>query len=76
LSKEIEKLKYEISDIIDQKFENINRSLDRETKTLKQTYDELSGSLKNTNKDIMDNYKKKMNELKAMIATFFAKTEK
>lgn len=76
LSKEIEKLKYELSDIIDQKFEHINRNLDRETKNLRTSYDELTGSLTNTSRDIMDNYKKKMHELKTMIATFFAKTDK
>lgn len=75
LSKEIEKLKYELSDIIDQKFEHINWNLDRETKNLRTSYDELTGSLTNTSRDIMDNYKKKMHELKTMIATFFAKTD-
>jgi type I site-specific restriction-modification system R (restriction) subunit len=75
LSKEIEKLKYELSDIIDQKFEHINRNLDRETKNLRTSYDELTSSLTTTSKDIMENYKKKMLELKGMIATFFAKTD-
>ena len=32
LSKEIEKLKYELSDVIDSKFEHIQRNLDTETK--------------------------------------------
>ena len=35
----------------------------------------LIRSLTNTSRDIMENYKKKMHELKTMIATFFAKTD-
>lgn len=49
LSKELEKLKYELSDVIDNKFEHITRSLEQQTRTLKDTYDELSSSLRNTN---------------------------
>ena len=59
----VEKLKYELSDIIDQKFEHINRNLEKETKTLRSTYDELSSSLDKTNTDIMVNYKEKMIQL-------------
>ena len=50
LSKELEKLKYELSDVIDSKFEHITRSLEAETRTLRNTYDELSSSLAVTNK--------------------------
>ena len=42
----MEKLKYELSDVIDSKFEHITRNLDMETKQLRATYEELSNNLR------------------------------
>ena len=46
MNKEIEKLKFELSDLIDSKFEYILRNLDNQTKALKINYDTLSTNLK------------------------------
>jgi len=75
LSKELEKVKYELSDVIDQKFENITRSLDQQTSTLKETYDQLSSSLSVTNKELNKSFKDKLHTIKSMCATFFAKID-
>jgi hypothetical protein len=75
VSKDLEKLKYELQDVIDSKFENINRNLETETKTLRETYDKLSSSLKVTNDEINNSFKGKVNTIKTMCATFFAKIE-
>jgi archaellum component FlaC len=48
LSGEIEKLKYELSDTIDARFEHITKNIEGQTKALATTYEELSESLKNT----------------------------
>jgi len=42
----MEKLKFEMSDLIDSKFEHITRKLDMETRDLRCTYEELSNSLR------------------------------
>ena len=63
LSKELEKLKYELSDVIDNKFEHIQRQLEQETKVLKQTYDELSTSLSATSKELNGSFKEKVHNL-------------
>lgn len=63
LSKELEKLKYELSDVIDNKFEHIQRQLEQETKVLKQTYDELSTSLSATSKELNGSFKEKVHHL-------------
>ena len=75
LSKEIEKLKYELSDVIDSKFEHIQRNLDTETKQLRSTYEELSADLSKTHKGLLATFKEKVVTIKSMVATFFAKTE-
>jgi len=75
LSKELEKLKYELSDVIDQKFEHITRNLEGQTKRLRQTYDELCEHLTSTSKELTKSFKDKSHALKAMCATFFAKIE-
>ena len=49
LSKELEKLKYELGDVIDNKFEFITKNLELETKKLRETYEELSAELSNVN---------------------------
>ena len=75
LSKELEKLKYELSDVIDNKFVHITRSLDQETKTLRNTYDELGSSLSSMSKELNSSFNDKVFTIKAMCSTFFAKTE-
>jgi len=40
--KELEKLKYDVSDTIDNKFENIMRRMEAETGELKETFSTLS----------------------------------
>ena len=75
LSKELEKLKYELSDVIDSKFEHITRNVDQETRALRSTYDELSTSLEKTNEELNASFKGKVHTIKSMCATFFAKVE-
>ena len=75
LSKELEKLKYELSDVIDSKFEHITRNVDQETRALRSTYDELSTSLGKTNEELNASFKGKVHTIKSMCATFFAKVE-
>ena len=71
----MEKLKFELNDVIDAKFEQIQRNLDMETKTLKSTYDTLSASLQKTNKELLGNFKDKITLIKSMVATYFAKID-
>ena len=71
----MEKLKFELNDVIDAKFEQIQRNLDMETKTLKSTYDTLSSSLQKTNKELLGNFKDKITLIKSMVATYFAKID-
>ena len=71
----MEKLKYELSDVIDSKFEHINRNLEQETKNLKNTYDELSSSLAVTNENLNTSFNDKVHFLKTMCATYFGKME-
>ena len=68
-------MKFELSDVIDSKFEQIIRNLDLETKSLKGTYDELSDSLRKTNKELLGNFKEKVTTIKSMVATYFAKID-
>ena len=75
MSKELEKLKYELSDVIDSKFEHITRSVDLETKKLRQSYDDLTSSLSKTNKELNQSFKDKSHSIKSMCSTFFAKIE-
>ena len=75
LSKELEKVKYELSDIIDQKFENITRNLDTQTSTLKETYDKLCGDIGKMSTELNKSFKDKAHTLKSMCATFFAKID-
>ena len=75
LSKELEKMKYELQDIIDSKFEHITRNLEMETRNLRETYDKLSSSLQVTNDNLNESFQTKVNTIKTMCATFFAKIE-
>ena len=71
----LEKVKYELSDIIDQKFENITRNLDTQTSTLKETYDKLCGDIGKMSTELNKSFKDKAHTLKSMCATFFAKID-
>lgn len=75
LSKELEKLKYELGDVIDNKFEFITKNLELETKKLRETYEELSADLSNVNQSLIVNFKENSIKLKAMCASYFAKCE-
>lgn len=68
-------MKYELSDIIDQKFDNITRNLDLQTSTLRDTYDKLCGDLTRMSNELNKSFKDKLHTLKSMCATFFAKIE-
>ena len=68
-------MKYELSDVIDSKFEHITRNLEQETRNLRNTYDELSSSLSVTNKELNNSFQDKVHTIKSMCATFFAKAE-
>ena len=75
LAKDLEKLKFELQDIIDSKFEYIVKSIETQTKQLKANYDELSGHLRKTGNELNDNFKEKVVNVKSMVATFFAKVD-
>ena len=60
---------------MDTKFEHIMHNLDKETKTLKETYEELSSSLNLTQKNLMSQFRDKMTNIKSMVATYFAKID-
>ena len=45
LGKEMEKLRFELTDVIDNKFEHISRNLESDTRQLRSTYEELSNDL-------------------------------
>ena len=42
LGRELEKLKFDVGDMIDNKFENIMLKMDQETKNLKETFERIS----------------------------------
>ena len=75
LSKEIERIKYDLNDHMDTKFEHIMHNLDKETKTLRETYEELSTNLRLTSQTISQSFKDKMLTIKSMVATYFAKID-
>jgi archaellum component FlaC len=75
MNKEIEKLKFELSDLIDSKFEYILRNLDNQTKALKTNYDTLSTNLKEVGDKLLDSFKDKVTTIKTTVATFFAKID-
>ena len=69
-------MKYELSDVIDSKFEHITRNVDQQTANLKSTFDDLTSSLSKINKELTTSFKDKVTTIKSMCATFFAKMEK
>ena len=75
LSNELEKLKYDLSDTIDTRFEFISRSIETQTKALQESYEKLTNELKGTSKEITINYKEQMINIKSMVATYFAKID-
>jgi len=75
LHKDLEKLKFDLTDVIDSKFEYIVKNIELQTNQLKKTYDDLSSSLKETGKDLNDNFKDKVVHIKSMVATYFAKVD-
>ena len=75
LSKEIEKLKYELGDTMDGKFEAMTKTLDAESRRLKSTYEELSTDLTSKSRKLVADFKERMHSIKAMVATHFAKID-
>ena len=75
LSKELEKLKYEISDVIDTKFEHITKSIDDQTSGLKTTFDGLTGKMTQMSKELAHSFKEKVHTIKTMCSTYFAKID-
>jgi septation ring formation regulator EzrA len=75
LSKEIEKLKFELSDVIDQKFDFIQKGIDTQSKNLTTSFDEISRNLGALEKDLLGNYRENFTKIKGMVATFFAKID-
>lgn len=75
LQKELEKLKYELSDVIDTKFEHITRSVEQQTNGLRSTFDDLTGNLSKMSKELNGSFKDKVVTIKSMCATYFAKID-
>ena len=75
MTKELEKVKYDVSDTVDQKFEHIERTLDRETQTLRKTYNELTADLNKTNEVLNGSFEDKVHTLRTLCATYFAKND-
>jgi hypothetical protein len=75
MNKEIEKLKFEMTDLIDSKFEYILRNLDTQTKALKTNYDTLSTNLKDVGDTLLGSFRDKVTTIKTTVATIFAKID-
>ena len=75
LTKELEKLKFDLGDLMDSKFDGMTKNLEIRVKEMTDNYNEMSGDLKNTGKKLVTDFKTKMHEIKATVATFFAKIE-
>ena len=71
----MEKLRFELTDVIEGKFEHISRNLESDTRQLRATYEELSNDLQATNRGLLASFKEKVTTIRTMAATFFAKTE-
>jgi hypothetical protein len=59
LSSELDKLKYDVSDTIDNKFENVIRQMEGETANLKETFQTLSDQLKTTGVELHNSFEEK-----------------
>ena len=75
MGKEIEKLKFELGDMIDQKFDFIQKNVETQSKSLSSSYEEVETNLKKTEKEILVNYRDNFTKMKGMVATFFAKID-
>jgi vancomycin resistance protein YoaR len=72
----LEKLKADLTDMIESKFDYISKNVESQTKQLKETYETLSTSLQKTSEELNDSFKDKVVFIKSTVATFFAKVEK
>ena len=68
-------MKYDVSDTIDKKFEHIERSLERETGTLRKSYNELTADLNGTSSQLTSSFEDKVHTLRTLCATYFAKID-
>ena len=75
LSKELEKLKYEISDVMETKFEHISKTIDDKTAGLQGTFDRLTGKMTEQSEKLTAEFRDKSIRIKAMCAEYFAKVE-
>ena len=75
LGRELEKLKYDVADVVDNRFESIMLKMDQETKNLKATFEKLSNALEVASKDLNESFEGKQLTLKTMCATYFAKMD-
>ena len=76
LGKEIERVKVDVKEIMDQRFDQISRQLTNDTHNLKESYEKLCDDLTQRGKNLFGDFKDKMLSIKNTITTFFAKIEK
>ena len=74
-AKDLEKMKYELSEMIENKFDHSMRNLEMQTKQLVEDYESLSANLKNVGEGLVESFNDKVLTVKQTAATFFAKTE-
>lgn len=75
LQKELERVKNDVKDQMDQRFEVMARQLSTDTTSMKGTYEKLCGDLDTRGKNLFGDFKEKMLHIKNTITTFFAKME-
>lgn len=76
LGKDIDKQRADVTELVDTKFEFINKNLYSQLGTVISTYEDLGGKLKQTHNELVVNFKEKVVNIKSMVATFFAKIDK
>lgn len=59
LGRELEKLKYDVADVVDNRFESIMLKMDQETKNLKSTFEKLSNALEIASKNLNQSFEGK-----------------
>lgn len=75
LNREIERLKFDLTDLIDQRQETMDRMFQTELLTIKQRYNESIGNVDTATGKLETLFQDKMIKIKTKIAKFFAKTD-
>ena len=75
MSKDMFKMKHELSEMIENKFDASMRNLELQTKALKEDYENNSRTLKEATDGLLESFNEKVVKIKETAATFFAKTE-